>query len=315
MKYALLIVLALASTVTAQCINCQVPTLAPQQQQSVVTQSILVPQSLPLQEITVAERRPSILEGMAIRQQGRQAARRASFARYPSVSATYSAGSTGTPQATYSLGSTGTYSTSAPTYSLGSVGTYSAPPPVTYSLGSVGTYSTPAPTVTYGSTGTPTVSVPTPACVCAPACACVNCNCAPAVFSVPATIPCINCVPAAPISYSVPASPPSTTYSIPTPSITYSPAPSLTYTIPTRSFATPVRSVSSNYAIALRSATERAMRGIKGHLSSIERQTGKRVGVGWSSNNPNPSTCFNNLPGDYAVARGRDGYYATKIVY
>ena len=311
MKYALLIVLALASSATAQCVNCQVPTLAPQQ--ATYTQSII---SLPLQEITVAERRPSILEGMAIRQQSRQAARRASFARYPSVSATYSAGSTGTLQTT-SLGSTGTYSTPPVTYSLGSTGTPQAAPPVTYSLGSTGTPTVSASTVTYslGSIGTPTVSVPTPACVCAPACACVNCNCAPAVFSVPATIPCINCVPAAPISYSVPASPPSTTYSIPTPSITYSPAPSLTYTIPTRSFATPVRSVSSNYAIALRSATERAMRGIKGHLSSIERQAGKRVGVGWSSNNPNPSTCFNNLPGDYAVARGRDGYYATKIVY
>ncbi len=300
MKYALLIVLALASTASAQCVNCQVPTLAPQQ----ATYS----QVLPLQEITVAERRPSILEGMAIRQQSRQAARRASFARYPSVSATYSAGSTGTPPATYSLGSTGTPQAAPPaTYSLGSVGTYSTPAP-TYSLGSTGT-----PSVTYSTP--PTVSAPTPACVCTPVCACVNCHCAPAVFSVPATIPCINCVPTTPISYSVPASPPSTTYSIPAPSITYSPVPSLTYTIPTRSFATPVRSVSYNYAIALRSATERAMRGIKGHLSSIERQAGKRVGVGWSSHNPNPSTCFNNLPGDYAVARGRDGYYATKIVY
>ena len=299
MKYALLIVLALASTSYAQCINCQVPTLAPQQ----VTYS----QVLPLQEITVAERRPSILEGMAIRQQSRQAARRASFARYPSVSATYSAGSTGTPL---------TYSAPPTTYSLGSTGTpqavYSSPPPVTYSLGSVGTYSTPAPSVTYslGSTGTPTVA--------APACACANCNCAPAVFSAPATatVPCLNCVPAAPITYSVPAAPPSIIYSVPT-------ATSVSYVVPTQSisyspapsFATPIRSVSSNYAIALRSATERAMRGIKGHLSSIERQAGKRVGVGWSSHNPNPATCFNNLPGDYAVARGRDGYYATKIVY
>jgi hypothetical protein len=293
MKYALLIVLALASTATAQCVNCQVPTLAPQQ--AVVTQSIV---SLPLQEITVAERRPSILEGMAIRQQSRQAARRASFTRYPSVSATYSAGSTGTLQAV----------------SLGSVGTYSAPPQAVYSLGSVGTYQTPAPTYSLGSTGTPTVSAPTPACVCAPACACVNCNCAPAVFSAPATVPCINCVPAAPITYSVPT--PSIIYTVPTTqSVSYSvPVQPVSYS-PTRSFATPVRSVSSNYAIALRSATERAMRGIKGHLSSIERQAGKRVGVGWSSHNPNPSTCFNNLPGDYAVARGRDGYYATKIVY
>ena len=304
MKYALLIVLALASTATAQCVNCQVPTLAPQQ--AVVTQSIV---SLPLQEITVTERRPSILEGMAIRQQSRQAARRASFARYPSVNATYSAGSTGTPQAV----------------SLGSVGTYSAPPQAVYSLGSVGTYQTPAPTYSLGSTGTPpyslgstgtpTVSVPTPACVCTPVCACVNCHCAPAVFSVPATIPCINCVPAAPITYSIPVAPPSITYLVPAAQpISYSVPTSVSYS-PARSFATPVRSVSSNYAIALRSATERAMRGIKGHLSSIERQAGKRVGVGWSSHNPNPSTCFNNLPGDYAVARGRNGYYATKIVY
>jgi len=283
MKYALLVVLALTSNVSAQCVNCKVPTLAPQQ--AVATQV------LPLQEITVAERRPSILEGMAIRQQSRQAARRASFARYPSVSATYSAGSTGTPL---------TYSAPPTTYSLGSTGTPQAAPPVTYSPGSVGTYSTPAPTYSLGSTGTPTVSAPTPACVCAPVCACANCNCAPAVFSAPAA-PCLNCVPAAPITYSVPTqSTQSVSYSVPA---------------PTRSFATPVRSVSSNYAIALRSATERAMRGIKGHLSSIERQAGKRVGVGWSSHNPNPATCFNNLPGDYAVARGRDGYYATKIVY
>ena len=305
MKYALLIVLALASSASAQCVNCQVPTPAPQQ----ATYS----QVLPLQEITVAERRPSILEGMAIRQQSRQAARRASFARYPSVSATYSAGSTGTPltyvvpPTTYSLGSTGTPST---TYSLGSTGTPQTAPPVTYSLGSTGTpaatYSAPASTVTYGSTGTPTVAA-------APACACVNCNCAPAVFSAPTTaaVPCINCVPAAPITYSVPVSPPSITYSVPAAtSVSYSIPASVSYAVPS-----PVRSVSSNYAIALRSATERAMRGIKGHLSSIERQAGKRVGVGWSSHNPNPSTCFNNLPGDYAVARGRDGYYATKIVY
>ena len=124
MKYALLLVLALASSATAQCVNCQAPTLAPQQ--------ATYTQVLPLQEITVAERRPSILEGMAIRQQSRQAARRASFARYPSVSATYSAGSTGTLQTT-SLGTTGPYSTPPVTYSLGSTGTPQAAPPVTYS--------------------------------------------------------------------------------------------------------------------------------------------------------------------------------------
>ena len=65
------------------------------------------------------------------------------------------------------------------------------------------------------------------------------------------------------------------------------------------------------YAVAHASATYRAQNGIKGHCS-IER--GHTAGVGYASNNPNPRTCFNESRGAYAVVRGRDGWYATKIV-
>ena len=73
---------------------------------------------------------------------------------------------------------------------------------------------------------------------------------------------------------------------------------------------------SSHYSIALQSATYRAQNGIKGHVLSIERQAGSRVGVGWSTHNPNPATCFwgERSRGQYAVVRGRDGYYSTLIL-
>ena len=82
--------------------------------------------------------------------------------------------------------------------------------------------------------------------------------------------------------------------------------------------ATPVRTVarsawqSTAGSIAQRSAEYRAANGIKGHAMHIEG--GHMVGVGWASNNPRPATCYNNMGGDYAVVRGRDGYYATRVI-
>ncbi len=254
MKYALLIALALASTATAQCSNCQVRVQAPQTIYTTQKEMPTLAPMLPVQTYSIVETQLPLFARMAVRAEGRQAARSVrqtgrglSYASYPAVTGVTSGGSTGAP-VMLSYGSTGT--------------------PTTYSLGSTGTPAVSQPTISYGSTGTPTVTA-------APVCTC----------SCPGCI-CNQSAPAA-VSYAVSAAP-------------------ITYAAPMQS---------ANYLIALRSATERARLGIKGHLLSIERLAGRAVGVGWSSHNPNPATCFNNRPGDYAVARGRDGYYATKIVY
>ena len=79
---------------------------------------------------------------------------------------------------------------------------------------------------------------------------------------------------------------------------------------------------SDSYARALASATARAARGIKGHITSLEMprvmQPGRRYqsGVGFSTSNPNPRTCL-GVPGKTsavcAVVRGADGWYATCV--
>jgi hypothetical protein len=66
--------------------------------------------------------------------------------------------------------------------------------------------------------------------------------------------------------------------------------------------------------IAHASATARAALGLKGH-HAIDLSSGRRVGVGFSTNNPNPRTCFHGMPGEYASVRGRDGWYATLVVH
>lgn len=163
--------------------------------------------------------------------------------------------------------------------SYGSTGT-----PAALSYGSTGTPqqatysfgSTGTPTYSLGSAGTPTVASP-PVCTCG----CPGCVCS-------AT---------SPVTYSA------------TSSVRYASTAQSTF-----QYAAAPRQ-SASYMVALRSATERARLGIKGHLLSIERAAGKAVGVGWSSSNPNPATCYNNRAGDYVSIRGRDGWYATKIVY
>jgi len=72
-----------------------------------------------------------------------------------------------------------------------------------------------------------------------------------------------------------------------------------------------VQTVQSYSSVAQQSADYRAANGIKGHTRF---ESGRMAGVGFSSFNSNPATCFNNMGGDYAVARGRDGWYATRIV-
>lgn len=68
-------------------------------------------------------------------------------------------------------------------------------------------------------------------------------------------------------------------------------------------------SVGNAYQVALASAQYRAANGIRNH-SPIER--GHRSGVGFSTFNPNPTTCL-GVGGNYAVVRGSDGWYSTKI--
>ena len=71
----------------------------------------------------------------------------------------------------------------------------------------------------------------------------------------------------------------------------------------------------SLYQLALRSAQYRAANGIKGH-SQVDMSSGRMNGVGWSSFNSQPETCFweRRNSGAYAVARGSDGWYATLIL-
>lgn len=71
------------------------------------------------------------------------------------------------------------------------------------------------------------------------------------------------------------------------------------------------RSFSNAYQVALASATERARTGRKGHLMSVE--AGYTTGVGYSSFNSNPDTCY-GVGGNYAVVRGADGWYSTKVL-
>lgn len=66
----------------------------------------------------------------------------------------------------------------------------------------------------------------------------------------------------------------------------------------------------SRYDVAMRSARYRASRGIKGHCSI---EMGFTAGVGWSSFDSFPATCLGRGGANYAVVRGRDGWYATKI--
>ena len=57
-------------------------------------------------------------------------------------------------------------------------------------------------------------------------------------------------------------------------------------------------------SVAQQSADYRAANGIKGHTHF---ESGHTAGVGYSSFNAHPATCFNYMGGDYKVARGRDG--------
>lgn len=86
--------------------------------------------------------------------------------------------------------------------------------------------------------------------------------------------------------------------------------------------ATPVRStikavasvpttVGNAYQVALASAQLRASTRRKGHAMSIE--AGYTTGVGFSTFDPTPSTCF-GVGGNYAVVRGADGWYSTKVL-
>jgi hypothetical protein len=77
-----------------------------------------------------------------------------------------------------------------------------------------------------------------------------------------------------------------------------------------------VQSWGSGYElqIAIQSATYRAQNGIKGH-SRVDLGSGRRNGVGWSTNNPQPATCFwgERKRGAYASVRGRDGFYSALV--
>jgi hypothetical protein len=75
--------------------------------------------------------------------------------------------------------------------------------------------------------------------------------------------------------------------------------------------ATPVRdAVLSAYQQALESAEYRAANRIKGH-SYLD--THRTSGVGWATSDPTPTTCLGRGGDAYAVARGVDGWYATKF--
>lgn len=68
--------------------------------------------------------------------------------------------------------------------------------------------------------------------------------------------------------------------------------------------------VSSAYQTALASAQFRAANRIHGHCH-IDSQTNS--GVGWASHDAMPTTCLGRGGEGYAVVRGVDGWYATKI--
>lgn len=77
-----------------------------------------------------------------------------------------------------------------------------------------------------------------------------------------------------------------------------------------------VQSWGSGYElqIAIQSAIYRAQNGIKGH-SRVDLGSGRRNGVGWSSHNSQPATCFwgERNRGAYASVKGRDGYYSALV--
>ena len=66
--------------------------------------------------------------------------------------------------------------------------------------------------------------------------------------------------------------------------------------------------VSSGYQRALASAQYRADRCIKGHT-----RLDMPGAVGFSTSNPMPRTCWGVGGRNYAVVRGRDGWYASKV--
>jgi len=68
--------------------------------------------------------------------------------------------------------------------------------------------------------------------------------------------------------------------------------------------------MTSAFQQALASAQYRAANRIKGH-SYLD--THRTSGVGWSSHNPMPATCLGVGGDNYAVAKGLDGWYASKI--
>jgi len=76
-----------------------------------------------------------------------------------------------------------------------------------------------------------------------------------------------------------------------------------------RARSQPALTSASAYQVALASAQYRAANGIHGH-TGIE--SGRTSGVGYSSFDSTPTMCL-GVGGNYAVARGRDGWYATKV--
>jgi len=68
--------------------------------------------------------------------------------------------------------------------------------------------------------------------------------------------------------------------------------------------------LSSAYQQALASAQYRAANRIHGH-SYLD--THRKSGVGWASHDPQPTTCLGRGGSAYAIAKGPDGYYATKF--
>lgn len=64
------------------------------------------------------------------------------------------------------------------------------------------------------------------------------------------------------------------------------------------------------YQVALASAQARAASGRRGHHPL---ESGYTTGVGFSTFDPNPRTCY-GVGGNYAVVRGADGWYSTKVL-